>query len=392
MKFNAKKIAGTSVSGIAMVLAGAFALSVTATPAAATECVLDTNGDGIADGTAGADGSGTDAFACGENAEATALYATAIGNNSRAVAEDAFAAGESAWATAERTTVVGNLAIAQGQNSTAVGWYANTSDSVNATAVGHQAFTSDQATALGSNASAAGNSSVAIGFSAAANQAGAVAIGRGSNAGADATALGTGANAAGTGAVALGSGASASGASAVALGDGASASGANSVAIGAGATATNDGQVVIAGLDTSTAFQSGPVQVVTADANGTLGFASAASAGDVAANTAAITSLQSLTAAQTADINTLFGETAANRAAIDRATEGVALALSMDSPALPEGTNFALSGGIGYYDSKSAGSMAMTARIGQNAAVSAGIGVGFDSGEVGARGGFQFAW
>ena len=32
------------------------------------------------------------------------------------------------------------------------------------------------------------------------------------------------------------------------------------------------------------------------------------------------------------------------------------------------------------------------ARVGTNASVSAGVGVGFDSGEVGARGGFQIAW
>jgi hypothetical protein len=30
--------------------------------------------------------------------------------------------------------------------------------------------------------------------------------------------------------------------------------------------------------------------------------------------------------------------------------------------------------------------------VSENAAISAGVGVGFDSGEVGARGGFQFAW
>ncbi|WJY19212.1 YadA-like family protein [Alteriqipengyuania flavescens] len=32
------------------------------------------------------------------------------------------------------------------------------------------------------------------------------------------------------------------------------------------------------------------------------------------------------------------------------------------------------------------------ARVGDNASVSAGVGVGFNSGEVGARGGFQVAW
>ena len=68
------------------------------------------------------------------------------------------------------------------------------------------------------------------------------------------------------------------------------------------------------------------------------------------------------------------------------------MALSMESPALPAGTNFALSGGIGYFEDQGAGSMALTARVSENASISAGIGVGFDSGEVGARGGFQVAW
>ena len=105
-----------------------------------------------------------------------------------------------------------------------------------------------------------------------------------------------------------------------------------------------------------------------------------------------IAALQSLTSTHTNQINQLFGETAANRAAIDRANEGVAMALAMESPMLPGDTNFALSGGVGYFEDQGAGTLAITARIGENAAFSAGVGVGFDSGEVGARGGFQVAW
>ena len=68
------------------------------------------------------------------------------------------------------------------------------------------------------------------------------------------------------------------------------------------------------------------------------------------------------------------------------------MALAMESPMLPAGTNFALSGGVGYFENQGAGTMAVTARVSNNASVSAGVGVGFDSGEVGARGGFQIAW
>ena len=92
------------------------------------------------------------------------------------------------------------------------------------------------------------------------------------------------------------------------------------------------------------------------------------------------------------DLNTLFGQTAANAAAIDRANEGVAMALAMESPALPAGTNFGLSGGVGYFENQGAGTIALSARVSENASISAGVGIGFDSGEVGARGGFQVAW
>jgi hypothetical protein len=191
------------------------------------------------------------------------------------------------------------------------------------------------------------------------------------------------------------------------------ASGANSVAIGNGARAVNDGQVVIAGLDTSTASQTGTVFAVTTDSNGTLGRSALATTASVAAanasiaantasigaNSAAITtananiaSLQTLTSNQTAQINTLFGQTAELRDAVDRANEGVAMALAMESPMLPAGTNFGLSGGVGYYDDQAAGTLAVSARVGTNMSVGAGLGVGFDSGEVGARGGFQIAW
>jgi hypothetical protein len=213
--------------------------------------------------------------------------------------------------------------------------------------------------------------------------------------------------------VSVGEAATATGSGAIAMGNQSVASGANSVAIGNGARAVNDGQVVIAGLDTSTASQTGTVFAVTTDSNGTLGRSALATTASVAAanasiaantasigaNSAAITtananiaSLQTLTSNQTAQINTLFGQTAELRDAVDRANEGVAMALAMESPMLPAGTNFGLSGGVGYYDDQAAGTLAVSARVGTNMSVGAGLGVGFDSGEVGARGGFQIAW
>ena len=197
------------------------------------------------------------------------------------------------------------------------------------------------------------------------------------------------------------------------MGNLSAARGANSIAIGNGAVAANDGQVVIAGLDTSTSSQVGTIFAVTTDSTGTLGRSAlattasvaaanasiAANTASISANTAAIgtananiASLQTLTSNQTAQINTLFGQTADLRDAVDRANEGVAMALAMESPMLPAGTNFGLSGGVGYYDDQTAGTLAVSARVGTNMSVGAGLGVGFDSGEVGARGGFQIAW
>ena len=68
------------------------------------------------------------------------------------------------------------------------------------------------------------------------------------------------------------------------------------------------------------------------------------------------------------------------------------MALAMETPDLPSGTNFGVAGGIGYFQHRLAGTASVAARVGTNAAFSAGVGIGFDSGEVGARAGFQAAW
>ncbi len=49
-------------------------------------------------------------------------------------------------------------------------------------------------------------------------------------------------------------------------------------------------------------------------------------------------------------------------------------------------------GGFGYYNNRTAGTASFTARIGNMSSFSAGVGIGLNSGEVGARAGFQHAW
>ena len=203
------------------------------------------------------------------------------------------------------------------------------------------------------------------------------------------------------------------GANALALGNNANAGFAGSSAVGNGATTSRTNQVKLGGtgssvtvgdLAASTAAQTGASRfMVTTDAGGTLGqgvdtatlattTALAATNANVATNTANITSLQSLTSTQGGQITSLFALNSSNNVAIKKANEGVAMALAMESPSLPAGTNFGLSGGFGYFEHRTAGTIAMAARIGTNASISAGVGIGFNSGTVGARGGFQVAW
>ena len=68
------------------------------------------------------------------------------------------------------------------------------------------------------------------------------------------------------------------------------------------------------------------------------------------------------------------------------------MALAMPALGLEPDSNFALSGGVGYYESRASGTMNLVGRVGEKTFVSAGVGLGFDSGSVGARGGFQIEW
>ena len=92
------------------------------------------------------------------------------------------------------------------------------------------------------------------------------------------------------------------------------------------------------------------------------------------------------------DVEILYDQNRRQNRQIDKANEGVAMALAMESPAVPEGSTFALSGGLGGYQGKNALSTAVSAAVGDKATVSAGLGYGLNSGEVGYRAGFQIAF
>ena len=253
----------------------------------------------------------------------------------QAADEDAVAIGDQANAGGFHSTAVGGEAVATGRGSQAFGWQSRATGNL-ALAVGHQANAGGiNATALGKNTNAAFDASTAVGFAATTSRANQVVLG-------------------GTG-------------SSVTVGD----------------------------IAASTAAQVGTTALVTVDATGTLGrdtttlgsFNSGLAANNAVdlAQAGQITSLQTQT-------SSLFSLAANNSVQIQKANEGVAIALAMETPSLPPGTKFGLAGGFGYYNHRTAGTASVAARIGTNASISAGIGVGLNSGEVGARGGFQFAW
>ena len=174
-------------------------------PVQAYDCVLDTDGDGIGNGTAGANSSDNSLrVACGENATASGSFSTAVGTSSTA--------------SMEASTAFGNLASATGGNSTAIGR--------SASAAG------DSSTALGESASAAGFATVALGQSSTAFGSTSTAVGESSAAESSSSALGSFALARGVASTAIGRSASASGPWSTAVGFSSDAHSEGAVALG----------------------------------------------------------------------------------------------------------------------------------------------------------------
>ena len=116
-------------------------------------------------------------------------------------------------------------------------------------------------------------------------------------------------------------------------------------------------------------------------------------------HTTQIASLQSLVGTAGSRISaiedqqaTLFDLANQNNRGIRKSNEGVAMALALDTPAVPAGARFAMSGGIGYFNGQASFASAFSAAVGEMSSVSAGVGYGIRSNEVGARAGFQIAW
>ena len=102
------------------------------------------------------------------------------------------------------------------------------------------------------------------------------------------------------------------------------------------------------------------------------------------------TSAQLATAStQIADLNR---RTENQEERLDEVEDGVAMALAMETPVIPSGKRYAMTLGGGFYNQGSAVTTSFAGRVNDNVTISAGAGVGADTGKVGARGGVTFAW
>ncbi len=339
------------------------------------------------------DGISTRSTRCGTDSTALGTDSTAVGNDAHVVGEQSTVVGARAGAlvlNGSGATAVGAYSVAAGRDTTAIGRAA----AVGSTLPGDAFPTAaEEGTAIGASAQVLANAH-------------------------GGTALGVRATAGASSSTALGTNATAGFSGSTAIGFDSETQRANQIMLGRAGTSVTVGDIAA-----STSAQIGPVALMTVDATGTIGHdtgtisaINGSLAGLAAASTTQgtlITALQNADSQQTAQIASLASASAlqarqvlqlqdgqavlfdlakVNRRDIHKANEGIAMALAMESPGLPAGTSFALSGGIGYFQGRTAATTAVSARMGERSALSAGVGVGFDSGEVGARAGFQVAW
>ncbi|MCB2078008.1 MAG: YadA-like family protein [Novosphingobium sp.] len=318
--------------------------------------------------------------------------------------------GKTAEASETDSMALGTNAKAFGENSVALGRNA-TASGTGALSGGVNSSAGTVATALGGLANASGNASTAVGRESTASNVNATAVGMLANAGGfEGTAVGKSAVASANGTTAVGRGANAGGYQSTSVGYAATATHDNSTALGKNATTSAASQVMIGGagssvavgdIDASNAAQTGTEYIVTVDDNGTLGkqeIAAALSRASLAAlapsavSDTAFNALDSRVAGLESQVASLYDLAETNRRGVREANEGVAMALAMESPAIPAGASFAMSGGVGHYKGRTSLAMAVSAAVSEMSSISAGLGVGANSGEVGARAGFQFAW
>jgi len=305
-----------------------FALSIGITEKAAAQaadpatCNLTQSGNSPLGGAfnQGTTFSNVDALACGQNTQAENARATAVGSNALATSTDSSAFG--AYSDASGTgfdTALGVNTKAKNEFATAVGY-------------GAQVFSGDHSTAMGAQSLANGANDTALG--------------------ANATVDGFN----------------------------------NSTAVGAGAVATNNNQLMMAtknetitapGITSnlSRSRQSGPLEMVTSDANGNIA----------------------------TDNGQIFNSIDRLNQRSDDAFEGVALALAATGPDLTGNERFGVSANWGNFEGANAFGMGLEGvlakdvlTMGDRLAITAGWGVGFSQNNgndvFGGRVGGQWTW
>ena len=203
-------------------------------------------------------------------------------------------------------------------------------------------------------------------------------------------AIGSRANASGAGRqdTAIGANSIASGSNASAFGAGAQAAFVNSAAFGAGAVATRNNQQVFGTANNtytmpgitspaSAAAQSGPTQVVTADALGNLG----------------VTPASSLGLGSAADISTLSTQVNLLSQKLRKANTGVAMGFAMAGvPTLLSTEKVALSVNWGTFQGENGGALSGAVRIYRNVQLQGSFAYGFRENMAGRHAGLRFGF
>ena len=298
----------------------------------------------------------------------------AVGNNAQALNSQVVAIGISTSAKGDSGIAIGaNASSGSGQQSIAIGSFAHINPGY------------DNTTAIGSLSYINGSNTVAVGQSA----------GTGNTPSVNSVAVGQNALVSGNNSTAIGQGAVATGASSTARGQGASATFANSTAIGVGGATTRANQVAV-GSATSTytlagvssaaslAAQTGPVKVVTADAQGNLATASFAPQ-DISALQSNVSGLQQNVSVLQQNVTVLQDQ-------MKQGFEGTAIAIALGGASLPSDKRFAISTNWGNFRGQNAVGVAAQMRLTDYAVANVGIGGGFAQGGIGSRAGVTFAW
>jgi autotransporter adhesin len=272
----------------------------------------------------------------------------------------------------------------------------------NGTAVGGLSVASAfGATAVGRQASAGGNGATGVGNLANASGVAATAVGALSLASASgATALGQSAAASGVQATAVGYNAQATQFSSTAIGYGAQAAQGGSTAIGKNATATKANQVALGGtgssikigdIAASTAAQVGPVNVVTVDANGTLGRQSVVSTAQLDSVRVSMIGALAVSDAQFGALSNRVDGLEFELGQVDhRTSAGIAAAMALGGTTIVPDSNLSVSFNAAAFRGEQGYSGSIVARVAPKIYVSGGIAGSSQKKSTGARVGVAF--